>query len=208
MQEAKDIKLFLINATKQISHTRRFKKNKVPVMHYSRAMTSLLYLKEFTQLKRPYVTGSPLLPHLQRFGTLVLLVLFSFPKMWHFLKIQGMEFPLPGMFSIKTSPDLLVFILENSAKFSFSKGSFSWLPQSTLTSTHVGWCASPFQNLGQLWCLTSVSSLDCEPRTTGFPVSLTFTEWLLWAGHCEAHLPFHLIHTILWVRYHLCCPQW
>ena len=62
----RDIKLLLINATKQISGIRYLTlKNKVSVTHHNWAMTSLLYLKEFAQIKRPHVTRPPLLLHLQ-----------------------------------------------------------------------------------------------------------------------------------------------
>lgn len=123
-RKPRHIKLFFINTTKEVSHTRYLKKNKVSIKQQSWAMTSLLYLKEFTWLNRPHETGLALLPHLQKFDTLALLALFSSPKMSYSCKIQGMDFPLPGMLSIKILPDLLVFILQISAQFSFSKESF------------------------------------------------------------------------------------
>lgn len=56
-RKPRHIILFLINATKQISHTKYFKKNKVSVMQRIQAMTSLLCLKEFTWFNRPLWLG-------------------------------------------------------------------------------------------------------------------------------------------------------
>ena len=60
-------------------------------------------------------------PHLQKFDTSASLALFSSPKMSYSCKILDMDFPLPGMLSIKVSPDLLVFVFQTSALVSFLK---------------------------------------------------------------------------------------
>lgn len=123
------IKLFLIHATKQISHTRHFTKKKVSVMQHTQAMTSFLYLKEFTWFKRPSWWSPHCLLTCRGLVVLPCSPETSSPKCQRPLKIQGMDFLLPWMLSIKPAPDLLVFILQTSAEFSFSKGSFACLPQ-------------------------------------------------------------------------------
>lgn len=61
-------------------------------MQQNWAMISLLYLKEFTWIKIPHVTGPPLLPHLQQFGTSALLAFFSSPKMLWALQCKAWIF--------------------------------------------------------------------------------------------------------------------
>ena len=61
------------------------------------------------------------LPHLQKFDTSASLAIFSSPKVSYSCKILDVDFPLPGMLSIKVSPDLLVFVFQTSVYSHFQK---------------------------------------------------------------------------------------
>ena len=74
-----------------------------------------------TWLNRPSVTQLPLLLTCRSLTPQPHWPYSVPPKMSYSCKILDMDFPLPGMLSIKVSPDLLVFVFQTSALVSFLK---------------------------------------------------------------------------------------